>query len=409
MAGMKKLRLGLLGVGRRGKAHLSAITGLSDLFDLVAICDLNEANVRSCVAGFGAEAYADVRKFFSRGNLDVVDIVTPPESHHLMALVAAEHGVSMVIETPLAPTRAMMDFIGEAAAKAGVAVEVAENYRRKPEIQLNRKALEAGVIGKILRFTSFYEPIGQQGCYHSMATFRFYAGAEVEAVSGSTWRSAVEPSVGYGTEYNEEIRTQALLFFANGVVASCAYLSSWLSPLRRGHPHFMSVEGSAGFLVGGRNMANTIHRLENGAQAVYPMRVSARQEGRPNIPARFYYETNPVVEYRNPFADRPLNYADDWGASDIIAIADALASIHSAVAAKFVPVYSIAQARRDQELSIAIGHSASLDGAPVRLPLKEETAWERAQHEKFRARWGGDPFKDAEELAAQNFSGKSPG
>jgi hypothetical protein len=29
----------------------------------------------------------------------------------------------------------------------------------------------------------------------------------------------------------------------------------------------------------------------------------------------------------------------------------------------------------------------------VRLPLNEETAWERAQHEKFRARWGGDPFK----------------
>ena len=52
---------------------------------------------------------------------------------------------------------------------------------------------------------------------------------------------------------------------------------------------------------------------------------------------------------------------------------------------------------------------ASLDGAPVRPPLKEETAWERAQHEKFRARWGSDPFKDAEKLTAQNFSGKSPG
>jgi hypothetical protein len=29
----------------------------------------------------------------------------------------------------------------------------------------------------------------------------------------------------------------------------------------------------------------------------------------------------------------------------------------------------------------------------VRLPLNEETAWERAQHEKFRAHWGGNPFK----------------
>jgi len=29
----------------------------------------------------------------------------------------------------------------------------------------------------------------------------------------------------------------------------------------------------------------------------------------------------------------------------------------------------------------------------VRLPLTEETAWERAQREKFRTRWGGDPSK----------------
>src|ERR1700757_811368 len=136
----KRLRLGLLGAGRRGKAHLSAITGLADLFELVAICDLNEVTARALAGSFGAKAYTEVKEFFSRESLDVVDIVTPAESHHLMALEAAEHHVNMVIETPLAPTRAMMDFIDEAVAKAGVTVEVAENYRRKPEIRLNRKA-----------------------------------------------------------------------------------------------------------------------------------------------------------------------------------------------------------------------------------------------------------------------------
>jgi predicted dehydrogenase len=405
MTRVKKLRLGLLGAGRRGKAHLSAIAGLADLFDLVAICDLNEANARTLAAGFGAKAYADVKEFFFREKLDVVDIVTPAESHHLMAKVAAEHGVNMAIETPLAPTRAMMDFIGEAAAKAGVAVEVAENYRRKPEIRLNRKALEAGVIGKVLRLTSFYEPIGQQGCYHSMATFRLYAGAEVDQVRGFAHRFPVERSVGYGTTYDAENWTQASLFFNNGIIGSCTYLSSWLSPLRRGHPHFMTVEGGAGFAISGRNLANAIHRLENGAQAAYPLKIDTRQDGSQNIPTRFYYETNPLVEYPNPFADRPLNYGDDWGASDIIAIADALASIHRSVTARSDAEYGIADARRDQELSIAISHSASLNGEPVRLPLGAETAWERDQHEKFRERWGGDPFKNADRLIARNFSG----
>jgi predicted dehydrogenase len=407
MAQIKRVRLGLLGAGRRGKAHLSAIVGLADLFELVAICDVNEANARALAGSFGAKAYADVKEFFSREKLDVVDIVTPAESHHLMAMAAAEHGVNMVIETPLAPTRAMMDFIGEAAVKAGVVVEVAENYRRKPEIRLNRKALEAGVIGKVLRLTSFYQPIGQQGCYHSMSTFRFYAGAEVDQVRGFAHKFPVDRSVGYGTTYDEESRTQAALFFNNGIIGSCTYLSSWLSPLRRGHPHFMTVEGSAGFAVSGRNLENSLHRLENGAQVVYPLKVRAREDGKQKISTRFYYETDPPVEYQNPFADRALNYADDWGASDIIAIADALASIHRSVTAKSDAEYGIADARRDQELSIAIGHSAALDGQPVRLPLGEVTAWEREQHEKFRAKWGGDAFKDAERLIARNFSGGS--
>jgi predicted dehydrogenase len=400
-----RLRLGLLGAGRRGKAHLSAIAGLAEMFELVAICDLNEANARALAVGSGAKTYADVKEFFACEKLDVVDIVTPAESHHLMAMAAAQSGVNMLIETPLAPTRAMMDFIGDAAAKAGVAVEVAENYRRKPEIRLNRKALEAGVIGKVLRLTSFYEPIGQQGCYHSMATFRLYAGGEVDQVRGFAHRFPVERSVGYGTTYDAENWTQASLFFNNGIIGSCTYLSSWLSPLRRGHPHFMTVEGGAGFAISGRNLANAIHRLENGAQAAYPLKIDTRQDDNQNIPTRFYYETNPLVEYPNPFADKPLNYGDDWGASDIIAIADALACIHRSVTAKSDAEYGIAEARRDQELSIAISHSAALDGQPVRLPLGEETAWERDQHEKFRARWGGDPFKDADKLIARNFSG----
>src|SRR4029077_11075215 len=180
---------------------------------------------------------------------------------------------------PLAPTRAMMDFIDEAVAKAGVTVEVAENYRRKPEIRLNRKALEAGMIGKVLRLSSFYEPIGQQGCYHSMATFRLYAGAEVDRVRGFALRFPLERSVGYGTTYDAENLTQASLFFTNSIIGSCTYLSSWLSPLRRGHPHFVTVEGGAGFVVSGRNLENSIHQLQNGAQVVYPLKIDARQDG----------------------------------------------------------------------------------------------------------------------------------
>lgn len=397
MAQGQRLRLGLLGVGKRGQAHLSAIEGLSDRYELVAACDVSETNAR-VAQRFGINIYTDIRKFLSRENLDVVDIVTPVETHHLMAKLAAEHGVHMLIETPLAPTRPLMDFIVEVADKNGVQVEVGENMLRQPQGRLNRKVLDNGLIGKVLRINSFYEPIGQDGCYHSMSLLQYYAGEQVEEVRGITRRFDVEPVESYSTSYDSEEWVQGLLYFSNGIIGSCTYVSSWLTPLRLGHPHHLTIEGSAGFISSGRGVINTLCRLENGAQTNYQFRTDTILEGDMEIPLRFYYETNPVIEYLNPFSAAPLNYKDRWGMADIIAIADELSSIHKAVTENCSPEYGMSRARRDQELSIAIKESARLGGQPVKIPLQEITAWEKERHEEFRTKWGGDPLKSIERL-----------
>ena len=404
MAESKRLRLGLLGAGRRAQAHLTTIAGLADRYEFVAVYDLAEGNAHAVAAPFGIKAYSDINEFFSRERLDVVDIVTPSECHHLMAKVAADHGVHMLIETPLAPTRAMMNFIAEVADKAGVRVEVAENAWRQPLQRLNRKAMDAGLIGGLLRVSNFYEI----GGYHAMAALRYCAGAEVDEVRGIAHRFEVERSVETpdvpGMTSDTESWTQALLFFANGAIGSYVQISTWTSPLRRGHPRFITVEGTRGLIASGRSGVNALYRLENGVQAAYPLKIDTRQEGERKIPTRFYYETSPRVEYANPFADLPLKYADNWyRLGDDIARADELTSIHRAVVNKESPEYGIANARRDQELCIAIMESTRLDGQSVRLPLSGETVWEREQHETFRATWGGDPLKDADQLITRNF------
>jgi len=80
---------------------------------------------------------------------------------------------------------------------------------------------------------------------------------------------------------------------------------------------------------------------------------------------------------------------------------------HRAVVEGAAPEYGMARARLDQEVSIAIDESARLDGRPLRLPLGEETGWERRVHEAFRRRWGADPVKDADQLIARSFAGGS--
>jgi predicted dehydrogenase len=416
MAGPKeRLRIGLLGAGRRAQAHLSTIAGLADRYDFVAVCDLAEPSARAAAARFGVKAYTDILEFFSRESLDVVDIVTPPECHHLMAKVAAEHGVNMLIETPLAPTRAMMDFIGEVTDKAGVRVEVAENTWRRPTERLNRSALDAGLIGKPLRVSIFYETSGHHGMnYHGMNALRVYAGAEIEEVQSFAREFQVEPLAKMreapDMTFNTETWTQALLFFSNGVLGSCTQLSSWNSPLRRGHPCFITVEGTKGLIASGRGGGNALHRVEDGRHTTYPIKIETRQAGERTIPMRFYYEIDPRIEYANPFADLPINYGDTMHhLVDDIARADELTSIHQAVVSNEPPEYGIANARRDQELCIAIVESARLNGRPVRLPLADETEWEREQHEAFRTMWDGDPLKDADRLITRNFGARPRG
>ena len=82
-------------------------------------------------------------------------------------------------------------------------------------------------------------------------------------------------------------------------------------------------------------------------------------------------------------------------ASDSIASASELRSIHRAVASDSPPEYTIPKARRDQQLSIAIAECARLK-RPLRPDqLSGETRWERQRHEALRKQWGADPFKDA--------------
>ena len=352
--------------------------------------------------------YTDVAELLGHEKADALVVATPPETHHLVARIAAERGVHMMIETPLATTRALMDVIAEVAARAGVVVEVGENMWRRPTERLNRKALDAGLIGRVLRVSSYYEDAGHESCYHTMSRFRLYAGADVEEVRGFAHRHELDPSVTrlapgrtaegpYRTDVlSDETWTQAVLLFANGVVGSCTYVTNWNRPLRWAHPHFTSVEGTAGFLTMAAGDVNVLRTVADGLPATYDRKVEVKRVDGQEIPARHYYETEPIVSYDNPFGDRVLTDAGTSGPSDGIARAHQLQSLHQAIVTGSPPAYTIKEARRDQELSIAIAESARL-ARPLRTDqLPGETAWERDQHEAFRRRWGVDPLRAAD-------------
>ncbi len=394
MSDGKRLRIGVVGLGRRGQEHLETLAVLTDRFELAGVCDVSDALAQQTAVAAGVKGYSDLKTFFADSNLDVVVIASSRDTHHTVAKAAGDHRVNMLIETPLAQTRRLMDLICETVDKSGVKAEVGEQMWRRPPDRMTKMVIDAGLIGKVLRTSSYYDDAGDNSVYHTMSRMRVFVGSDVVQARGFTrvWPDVVSRPGGDGTLMDEHW-TQAEVTYENGVLGSVTYVTNWTFPLRAGHPRFCSVEGTDGFVVTGNGSPNMLRRVEEGRAVDYPLKVETKRIGEYDVPQRFYYETNPPIEWINPYNDRVLDHPKSrTGGYDGIGRAYELDSIHRAVTENVEPVYGLQRARRDQELSVIITEAARLDTTlPGKLP-SEDTVWEAERHEEFRQTHGSDPF-----------------
>jgi predicted dehydrogenase len=80
---------------------------------------------------------------------DLVDIVTPPETHIKLVRAAAERGVPIICQKPLAPTYAEAVELVEAAERAGATLVVHENIRWQPWYREARRLINQGTLGQL--------------------------------------------------------------------------------------------------------------------------------------------------------------------------------------------------------------------------------------------------------------------
>src|SRR5207249_3549617 len=116
-----------------------------------------------------------------------------------------------------------------------------------------------------------------------------------------------------------------------GVTGGCTYVTNWMSPLRRGHPRFMTIEGTNGFVITGDAGQDMLRRVVKGEPLTYPVHVKTRRADESDVPARFYYDDSLDLEFASPFADVVLPDADPQSVCDGIARAEELRALHESV------------------------------------------------------------------------------
>lgn len=157
------LNIGLIGYKFMGKAHSNAFQRLSMFCEpsaeicLKAICGRDEEWVKESAKKFGWEAYeTSWEKLVSREDIDVIDITAPSNFHKEIAIAATECGKHVFCEKPLALNLKDAREMYKAAEKAKVKHQIGFNYRFAPAMQLAKKLIDEGKIGKIFHFRGFY-------------------------------------------------------------------------------------------------------------------------------------------------------------------------------------------------------------------------------------------------------------
>lgn len=210
----EKIRMAMLGCGGMSGAHGNGLKELWEkdikLFDIVATCDIVEANAKAraeqimAFQGKMPKIYTSVDEMLkNERDLDAVDICSVHRAHHILAVPCLEAGVNAIIEKPLGITMRACNLIVDSAKKNGKILSVAENYRLSPGHRAVNWAIRQGYIGKPRFF--FWQDVGEalgpwgwrdykdqagagwllDGGVHYADLFRYHLGCEATEVSAT--------------------------------------------------------------------------------------------------------------------------------------------------------------------------------------------------------------------------------
>ena len=142
----KKFKVGVIGVGFIGPAHMEGIRRLG--FEVVAIAEANQALAEeSADRLLVPKAYGDWKNLIADPEIDVVHIASPNFLHHMHAKAALEAGKHVVCEKPLAMTGKESGELVHLAAERKLVNAVNFNIRFYPLVHEAKARIQNGELG----------------------------------------------------------------------------------------------------------------------------------------------------------------------------------------------------------------------------------------------------------------------
>jgi len=376
------LRVVLLGTAARSDyLYGPIIQALPEQVQLVGVWGRTAASARRLGEGLGVPWFTDMAALISQTAPQLGVVSVAYDANGEVGLMAAEHGLHLLLETPIAHDLREADAIISAARARGLKIEVAEQFHRRPLEQIKLKLLKSGLFGRV--HSSFNDFAGHG--YHGVSVLRSYLGfgARPVRVTGAVrsyelaahW-SRLEDAYGGRTEVQEH----GLIDFEGGQVGIFHWTSvGYDSPLRWWRSsRFLAEKGmgvtvASGLLGPGTESDERLSLLTPDGEAPAFITLERRLERNDggallSVVAHTPDAERPTVTWDNPFRPARKGHGVQWH-DDEIAVAGCLMSLVDAVRTGGEPSYGPVQARLDQEIVLALHRSSQEGGVPVELPL----------------------------------------
>jgi predicted dehydrogenase len=152
---MRKLGLGLLGVGEMGRRHADNLRRNVPEARLVAIADVAHERARQVAAELEIDhSYNSLEAMLENKDIEAVLIATPDKFHASAVITAARAGKDILCEKPLALNLADAHAALHEVSKAKRRLQVGFMRRYDPPYVAAMKRIEAGEIGTPVIFKS---------------------------------------------------------------------------------------------------------------------------------------------------------------------------------------------------------------------------------------------------------------
>ncbi len=156
----KKLRVGVIGVGRMGTFHLNCYSEIRDV-EIVGIADVNQKLGKATAERFGIEYFENYRDLVQQ--VDIATVAVPTKLHYEVAKEALLNGTNLLVEKPISNNYEDAKELFDIAEKNDLVLHVGHVERFNGAVQELQKLVKEPLLIQSRRLGPYDPRVAEDG------------------------------------------------------------------------------------------------------------------------------------------------------------------------------------------------------------------------------------------------------